>query len=586
MLVHRRIKKNRTKLCNRSGHLPAYMLAIITVFTGLLCSTNVMAARGWTSYNLDLNTIYGHRDLLVAKREDDGNFTTPHNPPHTNARPGLLHVKQLDKKGRSRVVDTKTWPNCVHGQMLMDFNGKRHMASGVLVGPHHFLTAGHCVYDRETASLAKNIEVYMGRSQGREPVSRLMGTRAYILDEWFFSGKKESDMALVLLDQSVGFEIGWAGLLSLDDEECLDQVVHVTGYPSEKEFGELWTTYGSLESIEPNRLLYRHYVSYGQSGGAVWVQKWGSPYVIGVHSCSSHSLGFGVRLSKARFYALVQCINNTSEIKERIVVEELSKELKIRKMGYLLALGTMYKNGNGVPIDKKKSYEFYTLAAKEGSAEAHYALGWIYEIGDGVPDDITKAISYYTLAAKGGSAEAQYALGWMYEIGDGVPVNKKEAFRFYALAARNGLARSLNALGWMYEIGDGIPEDAKKASRFYALAINHGDQDAFYNLERLREKYGEPAHISDHKFDKNRLIKQGNGEALYTFAMIYKNGDGVPVDKKTAFKLLTLAADHGNIPALCCLGWMFEEGDGVPVNKEKALEYRLTVASSRCGAPY
>ena len=69
----------------------------------------------------------------------------------------------------------------------------------------------------------------------------------------------------------------------------------------------------------------------------------------------------------------------------------------------------------------------YATAMKEwrplaelGYAPAQVALGWMYTEGKGVPLDDKEAARWYQLAANWGSASAQFVLGVMYAEGRGV----------------------------------------------------------------------------------------------------------------------------------------------------------------------
>ena len=73
--------------------------------------------------------------------------------------------------------------------------------------------------------------------------------------------------------------------------------------------------------------------------------------------------------------------------------------------------------------------------AKQGDAFMQYLVGSIYRQGQGLPQDYKTAVKWYRLAAKQGYASAQYNLGWMYKNGDGVPQDYKTAVKWYSLAA-------------------------------------------------------------------------------------------------------------------------------------------------------
>ena len=102
-------------------------------------------------------------------------------------------------------------------------------------------------------------------------------------------------------------------------------------------------------------------------------------------------------------------------------------------------LGWMYYKGLGVPKDNKTAAKWYTLAAKQGNANAQNSLGRMYKNGTGVPKDNKTSAEWYTLAAEQGDSNAQYNLGWMYfDGGTGVIKDAVYAFMWATIAVANG----------------------------------------------------------------------------------------------------------------------------------------------------
>jgi TPR repeat protein len=97
--------------------------------------------------------------------------------------------------------------------------------------------------------------------------------------------------------------------------------------------------------------------------------------------------------------------------------------------------------------------------AELGDAEAQTGLGFLYYDGEGVPQDYKKAFEWLSKAAEQGNALAQYTLGVMYYEGFGVKKDYKKTFEFYKKAAVQGDADAQSLLGCMYIAGNGIPKD-------------------------------------------------------------------------------------------------------------------------------
>ena len=49
----------------------------------------------------------------------------------------------------------------------------------------------------------------------------------------------------------------------------------------------------------------------------------------------------------------------------------------------------------------------YTLAAEQGTSDAHFGLGWMYYNGEGVPENNVRAYVWYSVAAAQGNETAR-----------------------------------------------------------------------------------------------------------------------------------------------------------------------------------
>jgi len=70
--------------------------------------------------------------------------------------------------------------------------------------------------------------------------------------------------------------------------------------------------------------------------------------------------------------------------------------------------------------------------------------------------------------------------------------------------------------------------------------------------------------------------EQGDASAQYNLGVMYKDGEGVPQDYKTAVKWYRIAAEQGNASAQTLLGAMYGKGQGVIQDYKTAVKwYRL-----------
>jgi len=146
-------------------------------------------------------------------------------------------------------------------------------------------------------------------------------------------------------------------------------------------------------------------------------------------------------------------------------------------------LGTMYRDGDGVPLNYTKAVELYSLAAEQGNAAAQNALGVMYQQGYGVTQNVAKAVELYAQSAAQGFVSAQYNLGAMYDYGKGVPKNENKALDWYSKAGEQGHLDAIVALGTLY-FGR---HDYTKATELWTKAANQGNARARDNLSKMQQ---------------------------------------------------------------------------------------------------
>ncbi len=72
--------------------------------------------------------------------------------------------------------------------------------------------------------------------------------------------------------------------------------------------------------------------------------------------------------------------------------------------------------------------------AEQGDAKAQFALGTMYRDGQGVQRDYAKALRWWQKAAEQGIVDAQYALGNIYSGGTGIARDNIQAYMWYSIA--------------------------------------------------------------------------------------------------------------------------------------------------------
>ena len=110
------------------------------------------------------------------------------------------------------------------------------------------------------------------------------------------------------------------------------------------------------------------------------------------------------------------------------------------------AIAMLYWQGQGVPRDFHKSYEWLLKAANLNHAGAQAKLGSLYTDGVAVPRDFNMAFEWYSEAAKQGDIDGQYNLGIFYLNGWGTEQDTTKAKMYLAAASAQGYEAAEQAL--------------------------------------------------------------------------------------------------------------------------------------------
>ncbi|KAF9279683.1 hypothetical protein BGZ88_012609 [Linnemannia elongata] len=132
-----------------------------------------------------------------------------------------------------------------------------------------------------------------------------------------------------------------------------------------------------------------------------------------------------------------------------------------------VALGDIYREGEGVQQDYQAAMDWYLQAANQGDANGQRKVGFLYDGGLGVSQSYSTALEWYIKAADQGDPGAQYNIGILYYFGKGVKQDIAKAMEWFLKAANQG---------------HGVPQDFSKAMEWYRMAADQGDPAAQYNI--------------------------------------------------------------------------------------------------------
>jgi hypothetical protein len=148
-------------------------------------------------------------------------------------------------------------------------------------------------------------------------------------------------------------------------------------------------------------------------------------------------------------------------------------------------LGNAYRRGHyGLVKSDKKAAKIYRRAVELGNVDAMVRLGTLYGNGSGVKLDKKKAERLTRMAADRGDAHAQGYLGLSLDSEQ----KHEEAFRYYALAANQGETFSQTDLGCCYMDGKGTEVDLGKARYWFERAAAKGHEKATNRLKDLNAR--------------------------------------------------------------------------------------------------
>lgn len=208
---------------------------------------------------------------------------------------------------------------------------------------------------------------------------------------------------------------------------------------------------------------------------------------------------------------------------------------------------TIEQQVNDQGVDPEVAFAYVLAEAESGNSEALLALGTMYEQGVGIPRNFTKALEWYTKAAESGKAEGYYNVGVCYEIGMGTVFNLEKAFQNYNKAAAAKLPMAYYKLAGFYLTGSGTTKNIAKGLDNLNKASNANLASAANELGviYLNGLFGQK---TDHKRALNFFIKgsdNGSIDSIRNLAVMFKTGNGVKEDPIKAYKWFIIAHRGG-----------------------------------------
>jgi hypothetical protein len=181
----------------------------------------------------------------------------------------------------------------------------------------------------------------------------------------------------------------------------------------------------------------------------------------------------------------------------------------------LWKLGRMYAEGDGVPRDELKAFEYFSRIADENAdeapdssragvvASAFVALGSYFL--DGIKDTYVaanpeRAVELFQYAAAYfGDPRAQYSLARLYLEGTGTDRDPRQAARWLNLAAEKGHHPAQALLGQLLVNGQGVPRERARGLAWLSVAKENADPKRDAWIVALHAEAYETASDSDRR---------------------------------------------------------------------------------------
>ncbi|MBV9076059.1 MAG: sel1 repeat family protein [Methylobacteriaceae bacterium] len=181
----------------------------------------------------------------------------------------------------------------------------------------------------------------------------------------------------------------------------------------------------------------------------------------------------------------------------------------------LWKLGRMYADGDGVPQDDLKAFEYFSRIADDnadeapGSARAGVVASAFVALGNYFLDGIKgsyvqanpeRAVELFQYAAAYfGDPNAQYYLARLYLDGTGTDRDPRQAARWLNLAAEKGHHPAQALLGQLLVNGQGVPKQRARGLAWLMAAREGADPSREGWIERLHAEAVEGASEGDRR---------------------------------------------------------------------------------------
>ena len=203
---------------------------------------------------------------------------------------------------RVQITNTAVYPWSAHASLLITAaDNSTWIGTGWFIGPHTLMTAGHCVYIRNSGvagrdGWVKRIDVMPGRNGNTRPFGAVASTSFRSVIGWTLSGDERYDYGAIILTEPLGNTVGWFGFEAYDAAALVSAEANISGYPGDKPVGTQWYDVRQISAVDDRKIYYDIDSAGGQSGSAVYRIIAGLRYGVAIHTYGGATTNSGTRL--------------------------------------------------------------------------------------------------------------------------------------------------------------------------------------------------------------------------------------------------------------------------------------------------
>ncbi|HMO25943.1 MAG TPA: trypsin-like serine protease, partial [Tepidisphaeraceae bacterium] len=233
-----------------------------------------------------------------GNKADDGCGCSAHAPADEATQSGPRE-SVFGPDDRTQITGTTTFPWRTIGRINTG-------CSGAMIGPYHFLTAGHCVHSGGPGGAwFTDVQVSLAQNGSERFYGTANATWMRTYTAWTNSSDWSWDWALITLDRNIGNFTGWMGReWNGTTAHYNGTTVNTAGYPGDKPFGTMWYATGPIGTSTSTHFFYNGTMDTagGQSGSPVWRFDGTNRYILGVHAYGDGGNGWNeaVRLTSGK----------------------------------------------------------------------------------------------------------------------------------------------------------------------------------------------------------------------------------------------------------------------------------------------